>query len=230
MGEVLEQLGGIEPRRVRLYPAPGKATEKDLIRFNELKNHLYELVDGILVEKVMGYPEATLASWLGHLLWSFLEKHDLGFIAGADGAARLMAGLVRVPDLSFVSWDRVPVRGEIPSDPISGLAPDLAVEVLSAGNTKGEMDRKLREYFLAGVRLIWYVDPAARTVEVHSAPDQVSLRNEEETLDGGEVLPGLSLPVRIIFTHLPKVEGKKPRVRNTRPRKGKQSPRTGREG
>jgi hypothetical protein len=102
MGEVLEQLGDIDPRQVRLYPAPGKATEQDPIRFNDRKERLCELVDGILVEKVMGVPEAFLASWLGHLLWQFLEKHDLGFIAGADGPGRLRPGLVRVPDLSFV--------------------------------------------------------------------------------------------------------------------------------
>ena len=58
-----------------------------------------------------------------------------------------MPGLVRLPDISFISWDQVPTR-HCPPDPIAGLAPALAVEVLSKGNTKREMDRKVREYFL----------------------------------------------------------------------------------
>jgi Uma2 family endonuclease len=154
LADLLEQLGGIHPARVALNPPPGRATEKDLIRFNDHTNRLFELVDGTLVEKVMGFPESALAMWLGHLLQTFLNEHDLGFLTGPDGAVRLLPRLVRMPDLSFVSWEQVPVRGEIPSEPIADLAPALAVEVLSEGNTSGEMARKLKEYFLAGVRLV----------------------------------------------------------------------------
>jgi len=155
------------------------------------------------------------------LLCSFLEEQDLGFAAGADGATRLMPGLVRVPDLSFVSWHQVPVRGVIPSEPILGLVPDLAVEVLSLGNTKGEMKRKLREYFLAGVRLVWHVDPRKRTVEVFAGPDQSVVLTEEQNLDGGAVLPGLTLPVRQLFAQLSKEAGKPSRAKNTRRPRGK---------
>jgi Uma2 family endonuclease len=58
---------------------------------------------------------------------------------------------------------------------IPKLAPYLAVEVLGKGNTKREMDRKLKDYFLAGVQLVWFVDPAKRTVEVFTAPDESGL-------------------------------------------------------
>jgi Uma2 family endonuclease len=213
--DVLEQLGDIAPSRVRLKPPPGKATERDLIRLNDHTDRLYELVDGILVEKVVSFPESALAMWIGHLIQSFLGQHDLGILAGPDGGMRLMPGLVRLPDVSFVRWERLPVRGEVPDEPVAGLAPDLAVEVLSKGNTRKEMERKLKEYFLAGVRLVWMVDPARRTVRVHTAPDQSLLLTEEQALDGGDVLPGLSLPLRQMFARVPRRPGPREKGKNS---------------
>jgi Uma2 family endonuclease len=76
------------------------------------------------------------------------------------------------------------------------------VEVLSAGNTPGEMARKCQEYFAAGVRLVWVVAPEARTVEVYTDPDQSTVRHEVDTLEGGAVLPGFALPLRELFAEL----------------------------
>ncbi len=119
----------------------------------------------------------------------FLKANDLGVLAGEVGAIRLMPGLVRIPDLSFVRWDRLP-GGKIPAAPILGLTPDLAVEVLSPGHTRGEMALKVREYFLSGVRLVWLVDPRKRQVRVSTAPDYSTRLTEEDSPDGGDVLPG----------------------------------------
>jgi Uma2 family endonuclease len=223
MGDVLEQLGGIDPRRVRVQPAPGRATERDLVRLIRQGGRLCELVDGVLVEKDMGLVESFLAMHLGRLLGNFVEEHDLGFLAGADGALRLMPGLVRIPDVSFISWDRVPVRGEVPDEPVASLAPDLAVEVLSEGNTPAEMRRKLKDYFFSGARLVWFVDPRARTVEVFTAPDQSVTLAEGQALTSNDLFPGLSLPLRDVFARVPR----EPRKRT--PRSGKRSPRRGRK-
>jgi Uma2 family endonuclease len=211
LGDLLKQLGGVAPSRIRWRPRPGEATEKDVTAIHDREDRLYELIDGVLVEKIMAYAESSLATWLCFLLQGFLEQHDLGLLAGADGAVRLWPGVVRLPDVSFVSWDKLPNR-TIPDEPIADLVPDLAVEVLSKGNTKGEMDRKLRDYFLAGVRLVWYVNPRKRQVRVYTAPDQSVVLDEEGTLDGGDVLPGLALPVREVFKRLPPKDA---------PRKGK---------
>jgi Uma2 family endonuclease len=216
MADLLDHLGNVDPQRVRLKPTPGTATEKDVIEIERREQRLYELVDGVLVEKVMGFKESALAVWLGFLLQSFLEKHDLGFLAGESGAVRLMPGLVRIPDLSFISWAQVPGHA-IPDDPIAGLVPDLAVEVLSKGNTKKEMQGKLRDYFIAGVKLVWFVDDRKRTVQVFTAPDQGTTRTEEDSLDGGTVLPGLTLPVKQIFARVARNksnEKKKPGRKN----------------
>jgi Uma2 family endonuclease len=198
MADLLRRLGSIPPRRVLLFAAPGQATEKDVLRVHDKEGRLCELVDGVLVEKDMGFVESLLAYDLGYFLKVFLERHDLGIAVGADGMMRLASGLVRIPDISFISWDRLPGR-RIPRQPIPALAPDLAVEVLSAGNTAAEMRRKLREYFAAGVQLVWYVDPRKRIIQVFTAPDEMVTLREDDTLDGGDVLPGFRLSVRKLF-------------------------------
>ncbi len=220
LADLLERLGGISPQRVRLRPPPGTATEKDLIEALDHTNRLYELVEGTLVEKTVGYREGSLAFWLGHLLQSFLDRHDLGNLAGPDATMRLMPKLVRLPDVSFVRWEKFPGR-VLPSEPIPDLVPDLAVEVLSKGNTPGEMQRKLREYFLTGVEVVWFVDPRTRTVEVYTGPDRRVVLTEADTLAGGTVLPGLALPVREIFSRLPPEapESPKAKARRSAPRR-----------
>jgi Uma2 family endonuclease len=223
LADLLEQLGDIDPARIRLRPPPGRATEKDLLKIHDREDRLYELVDGVLVEKVMGFLEGALATRLGTLLSPLVEGQDLGILAGSDSPLRLLKALVRLPDLLFVSWQRLGTR-EYPSEPIPDLAPELAVEVLSIGNTPGEMKRKLRDYFLAGVILVWFLNPRTRTVEVFMAPDKSRLLGEEEVLDGGEVLPGLALPVKDIFARVPRpaVPGKS--RRGSRSRKNRKGP------
>jgi Uma2 family endonuclease len=199
IADLLAELGDIPPHRVLLRPYPGTATEQDIIDIHA-RHHkrLCELVDGVLVEKAMGFEESMLALLLGSFLINFVRQHDLGIVAGADGTLRLRPGLVRIPDVSFVSWARLPERRS-PGKPIPDLAPDLAVEVLSKSNTLQEMERKLREYFQAGVRLVWYIDPEARTVEVFTAVDWSTMLDESQTLDGGDVLPGFALPLCELF-------------------------------
>jgi Uma2 family endonuclease len=109
-----------------------------------------------------------------------------------------MPGLVRIPDVSFIVWGRMP-PADAPAKPIPDLSPDLAVEVLSESNTRREMERKLQEYFEAGASLVWYIDLRARTVTVYTAPDQSTVLGESATLDGGDLLPGFALPLRELF-------------------------------
>src|SRR5579871_6802711 len=92
--DLLEELGGISPRRVLLRPQPGQATEADLLRVLQKTDRLFELVDGTLVEKVMGYGEGGLAADVIRLLGKFLDEHDLGDVAGPDATMRLMPKLV----------------------------------------------------------------------------------------------------------------------------------------
>ena len=93
--------------------------------------------------------------------------------------------------------------------------PDLVVEVLSKSNTPKEMNRKLGEYFRAGVRLVWYVDPSKRTVRVSAGDRPLDLLDATTSLlDGGDVLPGFTLSIRDWFAE---AERDGPRVGDDEP-------------
>jgi Uma2 family endonuclease len=198
LADLLERLGHVPPERIRLHPAPGTATEADVLVRPGGEKRLCELVDGVLVDKPMGYYESLLAALLIRFLGRFLDEHDLGIVLGADGTLRLAPGLVRVPDVSFVSWTRFPDR-QLPREPIPDLAPDLAVEVLSPSNTEGEVARKLEDYFAAGCRLVWYVHPDQRMIRVYTDAASSRTLREDDILDGGAVLPGFRLAIREWF-------------------------------
>lgn len=210
LDQLVERLGGISLDRIVTKPAPGTATEKDLLAIMRRTGRLYELVDGVLVEKTVGYREGSLGGWIIRLIGPYLDNNDIGDLAGADATMRLMKGLVRLPDVSFTRWEKFS-GGKLPEEPIPDLVPDLAIEVLSKNNTAGEMKRKLKEYFLTGTSLVWLVDPKTRTVTVHTAPDVFTVLTEADTLGGGDVLPGFTLAVKRIFERLPPPEPAKPR-------------------
>lgn len=201
LADLLSDLGDIAPSRVRFPPALGTATEQDVLDIHNREDRLYELVDGVLVEKAMGFRESCLASVLIEVLSAFVRPRKLGLVTSPDGMMRLAPGLVRIPDVAFVSWERLPER-RMPTAPIPALAPDLAVEVLSESNTPREMTRKREEYFAAGVRLVWLVDPERRTVAVYTAANEVTVLDATQTLDGGAVLPGFVLPLPDLFAAL----------------------------
>ena len=200
LADLLERLGDVPLHRIRFRPSPGTAVEQDVLDA-ESKGLVCELVDGMLVEKAMGFRESLLAVALGQMLYSFTRPGNLGLVTGEQGTVRLFAGLVRIPDVAFTSWDHLPGR-RVPTDPIPNLAPDLAVEVLSEGNTPGEMARKRHDYFTAGVRQVWLADPEKRTVDVYTTETEFTRLTEADVLDGGDVLPGFQLPLRAWFAEL----------------------------
>jgi Uma2 family endonuclease len=193
VAELIAHLG-VPPERIRMRPLPGTATEEDVI----MARPLCELIDGVLVEKAMGFWESRVAVVLGHFVESYLDSNDIGFILGAGGMQRVEFGQVRLPDLSFYLWRRFPNR-ELTIEQILDEVADLCVEVLSPSNTKKEMERKRREYFAAGAKLVWMVDPDKRTVDVYTAVDQFTTLDEARSLDGGAVLPGFTLSIRTWF-------------------------------
>jgi Uma2 family endonuclease len=198
IADLLRRLGDIPADRVRFDPMPGSATVADLLR---PENKGCELVEGTLVEKAMGTREAFLAGYLLELLGPFVRANNLGILTPGDAAWEMMSGLVRVPDVAFLSWESLPNR-ELPDDPIASAVPDLAVEVLSWSNTPGEMARKRGEYFRAGTRLVWEIDPRGRTVRVYTSETAFTDLTAADTLTGGPVLPGFALPLAQLFAEL----------------------------
>src|SRR4051812_40765595 len=108
--DLVRKLGNIPLERICFAPPPGTATERDLLSAMRRSDRLYELVDGTLVEKAMGLSESMIAGQILRRLGNFAEEHDLGIPSGADGTVRLLRGVVRVPDVAFFCWDKLPGR------------------------------------------------------------------------------------------------------------------------
>jgi Uma2 family endonuclease len=193
-----ESLGRVPLTRIVFDPPPGAATEEDVLRLDDHEDQICELIDGTLVEKAQGFEESLIAIRIAYLLSNFIIPRKLGIVSGEAGMVRLLAGRVRIPDVAFVSFERLAGR-QVTHQRIPSLVPDLAVEVISDSNTAAEMAIKLREYFAAGVRLVWYVDPRTRSVNIHTSVDQMRRLSGDEVLDGAPVLPGFSTPLAAIF-------------------------------
>lgn len=201
LADLLKRLGNVPLRRIRAWPPIGTATEADALAVHDQEGIACELVEGVLVEKPTAFLESVLAGSILALLRAFVLPRNLGVVSGGAGMMRLFPGLVRIPEVDFAGWDRFPDR-RMPTVPVPHLVPDLAVEVLSEGNTREEMARKRRDYFDAGVRLVWIVDPRARTVAVYTSPDASVTLDADQTLDGGAVLPGFTLSLGDLFAEL----------------------------
>ena len=174
-------------------------TADDLLAMPEDGNR-YELHRGELVSTPMSsYESSDIAMGIGSLLRAFAHSQGLGRVAGADGAFILARDpyTVRIPDASFVRMDRLPPPEQ--RRRFLELAPDLAVEVVSPSDSANDVQEKVREYLDYGVQLIWVVHPIQRTVTVYRPDHSAQVLYEDESLDGGDVLPGFSLVVAEIF-------------------------------
>jgi Uma2 family endonuclease len=192
-------LGYVPLDRILVQPPIGTATEEDVIKFVDGEpKRLVELVNGVLVEKPMGLDESTLNAWMMRWLAPFVHEHRLGVLSTADGTIRMRAGNIRIPDISFFSPARW--RTKEPGKKIPPIAPELAVEILSASNTVEEMAAKRKEYFDSGCVVVWEIDPATNRVAVYREP-----LNPERTLVMGDrleapdILPGFSLALSVLF-------------------------------
>ncbi|MEO8271967.1 MAG: Uma2 family endonuclease [Aureliella sp.] len=197
LSDLQRHLGDIPAERIVLNPPPGFATELDLFYLAD-RDCLCELEFGTLVEKTMGWYESLLANLISFEISLYLRTHDLGRVLGADGMLKILPGMVKLPDISFISWSRFP-NTKLPSRPVPALIPDLAVEVLSDGNSMREMTNKLEMYFDAGVRLVWYVEPKSRSATMWQQRDQAQPIAIDGDLDGCDILPGLSISLQQIF-------------------------------
>lgn len=195
LADLVHRLGDVPLSRIRLHPAPGTATEVDVVTSPRPEP---ELVDGVLVDRAMGFFESRLGLILAVFLEQWLTHNPIGFCNGDGALTRMEFGNVRVPDVSFTRWERTK-NHLVPRDPICGIAPNLAVEVLSRANTHREIERKRQEYFDAGVELVWIVEPELMTVEVWSSAKECRILDRNDTLDGGTVLPGFQLPIQMWF-------------------------------
>ena len=161
---------------------------------------LYEVIDGRVVEKPMGVYEVWLAAWVCKRLDRFLDLTPLGrAVPEMIFDLRPTIDRERRPDVAFVSFDRWARNRQVPQARSWAVVPDLAIEIVSPTNTADEVADKLGEYFMVGVRSVWVVYPRQRNVYAYTSPKEVRVLTEGDELDGGNVLPGFSIPVQTIF-------------------------------
>jgi Uma2 family endonuclease len=176
-------------------------------------DELFEVVDGERIGKpLMSAYAGKLGSRLIRRLGDFADDKKLGETVG-EVLFRLPlredAYRNRRPDVAFVSFSRWPLERSMPvRDNVWDVVPDLAVEVISPHNPAEESVQKVREYFEAGVILVWVVYPEERQIYVYESPKQIRVLTSEDTLDGGTVLAGFRLPlIRLFDPILPPGDG-----------------------
>ncbi len=193
------------PIRVRMSP---EEFDEWVMR-PENVDRLFELIDGFVVEKnvsedgqmVSHFDSAELAQVIGTFLRLFLMTNPIGRLGGADGG--FLVGAMRyIPDVGFIRHDRFP---EDYTGGYVSVAPDLAVEVISATDHEKNTLIKLGNY-LAAKTVVWVVYPQAQEIQVYTPGVAPKILTMNDTLTGGEVLPGFSLSVRDIFKPLLKDE------------------------
>ena len=177
--------------------SPIQLTPADVDRASERNGKHYELLDGELKEKVVGTKASLIASLIcARLLAAFYP--GIGFaVAEATIYCFKKPNHGRKPDVVYVRFERLNDRS-VPDGDLH-LAPDLAVEVLSPGNSGIEVEEKLGEYQEAGIPLIWIVNPGPRTIRVYRSNGTVQLFHAHEVIENEPLLPGLVLKVGDVF-------------------------------
>jgi Uma2 family endonuclease len=159
----------------------------------ENNNRLFELINGEIVEKVTSFTPSKIAARIVRFIGNFSD--GIGYVTGADGSYILSPAYEVMPDVGYISKERLPQE---PERAVEG-PPDLAVEVKSPTDSKRELRQKAEVYLRFGTKIVWLVFPDEQRVEVYVPDDDVREFDMNGTLDGGEVLPGFALPVSQIF-------------------------------
>jgi Uma2 family endonuclease len=179
--------------------APAQLLEpEDLLRMPD--GDRYELIDGVPKEKPMGAKSDEIAGLILTALNVFIRPRKLGRAYPSKTGFQCFPGKpgsVRLPDASFVATGRL--AGDRTPDGHIPIAPDLAVEVVSPNDYAEEVEQKVADYRAAGVKLIWVVYPATKTVLVRRADRTCAELDEAGTLSGEGVLPGFTCPVAELF-------------------------------
>lgn len=135
---------------------------------------------------------------LGRYLDAHVEEHQLGLVCNSQTTYKFVGQKpIRLPDLSFVSRERLPTR----IDQNANFAPDLAVEVLSKGDDVAEIDKKVLQYQKSGVRLVWVIHPVIQAIDVYRLKDGMKLQRLllDDELDGEDVIKGFKLKIKRLF-------------------------------
>jgi Uma2 family endonuclease len=179
--------------------AQRRYTPDDLLRLPD--GDRYELVNGNLVERHMSFWSSYVAGRIFQFLSLFCQDRALGWVAPEGTSYRCFPHapeLVRKPDVSFIAVERLSLEQATREGHLS-IAPDLAVEVVSPNDEVYDLDQKLLDFFSAGVRMVWVVNPQAKTVRVHRPQGPIQELRENDEVTGDDVVAGFRCRVGDFF-------------------------------
>jgi Uma2 family endonuclease len=157
-----------------------------------------ELIDGVIYKVTSNQKSSSAGAWIIAALGIYFGDTDPGDITGADGGYTF-GGDYFVPDVAFVARERQPEQPDVTYNPI---VPDFAVEAISPSDLEHpteRIDKKLKKYQAAKIPLLWLVFPSRQEIAVYAHGKYVRTAGIDDTLDGGDVLPGFTLAVKRIF-------------------------------
>ena len=175
-------------------------TAEDLLAVSKDSSHRYELMKGTLqTMSPAGAKHGDIALEIGARIRIHATDQQLGRAFGAETGFLIEQNpdTVRAPDAAFVSQARLRETG-VPATYFPG-APDLAVEVVSPGDTAGEVEEKVQLWLAHGASLVWVIHPATRTVTVYRRDGSANVLHDDDLLDGEAVLPGFAFLVSRLF-------------------------------
>ncbi len=148
-----------------------------------------ELSRGRLVrEPGPGQEHGRVQARLVEVLGAYVREQRLGYVVSESSfVLERHPDTVRGPDVAFVARARY---GVAPPKGYAEFPPDLAVEVLSPSDRPARIAEKVAQYFAAGTRIVWLIDPADRTALVYASATDVRVLRAGEVLDGDDVVPG----------------------------------------
>ena len=160
----------------------------------------YELVRGeVIIMSPAGFEHGKICANISAALYSFVKKNRSGVVTGAETGFILARtpDTVRGADAAFVSSERLAQQKNI--EKFFDGPPDLAVEVVSPTDRAADIEEKILDYLHASTRLLLVIYPRTKTIAVYRPGKDVQSLSIEGTLEGYDVLPGFSVPVREIF-------------------------------
>lgn len=165
-------------------------------------NFRHELIKGELITmSPTGILHGIFSMNLGTEIRNFIKENGIkGVVLGAETGFRLKDDTVLVPDVAFVTNERLAKIKDL--DKFGEVAPNLAVEILSPSNTESKMYQKIKIFFEAGTELVWIVDPKNKVVKVYESDKKIAILSEKDVLRGGKVLPNFELNLENLFNEV----------------------------
>ena len=183
---------GYEQAAISLTPLETDMTLEDFLE-SDLEG--YEYMKGVLIPMPPTSGEhGEISSNVQWYLYSHVRENQLGRVYTSDTGFRI-GERVLMPDIAFVSSARLPDDRR----KAFSIPPDLAVEIVSPTDIQYRVIEKAFTYLDAGTRLVWVIEPVAKTVTVYRSETDIKTLTREDTLTGENVVEGFSCQVAQLF-------------------------------